>query len=132
MSNDAQSLDGLFSVNGKYMGGSRFRSNMKIIAVVGLGVGVMAILCLGVMLLRWTKRPQGWEKRNSFSSWLLPLHSTHSRSFFSSKSGSSRRSSTVFGSRKSKAGFSGIYTNVGLGRSFSLNELQVCNSLIYH
>ncbi|XP_023003950.1 probable receptor-like protein kinase At5g61350 [Cucurbita maxima] len=121
MSNDAQSLDGLFSVDGKYMGGSRF-SAMKIAAIVALGMGVMAVLFLGVMFLRWQKRPQGWEKRKSFSSWLLPLHSNQS-SFFSSKS-SSRRSS-VFGSRRSKTGFSGIYTNVGLGRFFSLNELQV-------
>lgn len=122
MSNDAQSLDGLFSVDGTYMGGPRF-GTMKIVAIVGLAMGVVAVLFLAVVFLRWQRRPQGWEKRNSFSSWLLPLHSTHS-TLFSSKS-SSRRSS-VFGSRRvSKTGFSGIYTNVGLGRYFSLHELQV-------
>ncbi|KGN63692.1 hypothetical protein Csa_013685 [Cucumis sativus] len=126
MSNDAQSLDGLFSVDGTYMGGSTL-STMKIIAVVGLGIGAIAIVFLGVMFLRWHNRPNGWEKRHSFSSWLLPLNnnnSTNTASFFSSKS-SSRRSSTVFSSRRSRTGFSGIYSNVGLGRFFSLNELQV-------
>lgn len=123
MSNDAQSLDGLFSVDGTYMGGSRF-STMKIVAAVALGMAAIAIVFVGIMFLRWQKRPQGWEKRNSFSSWLLPLNSTHTASFFSSKS-SSRRSSTVFSSRRSRTGLSAIYSNVGLGRFFSLNELQV-------
>lgn len=122
MSNDAQSLDGLFSVDGTYMGGSRF-STMKIVAAVALGMAAIAIVFVGIMFLRWQKRPQGWEKRNSFSSWLLPLNSTHTASFFSSKS-SSRRSSTVFSSRRSRTGLSAIYSNVGLGRFFSLNELQ--------
>lgn len=117
MSNSAGSLDGMFSVDGSYQGPSTI-SKMKVVAAVGLVMGVTAMLLLGMVFIRWQRRPQDWEKRNSFSSWLLPLHASHS-SFLSSKSGS-----RGFGS-KSKSGYSGFYSSaLGLGRYFSFAELQ--------
>ncbi|KAF8408142.1 hypothetical protein HHK36_007284 [Tetracentron sinense] len=122
MSNSAGSLDGLFSVDGSYKGSSSGTSTRKIIAAVGLAMGVTAMLLLGTVFVRWQRRPQDWEKRNSFSSWLLPLHASHS-SFMSSKSGSRR--SNLFGSHKSKSGYSGFYSSaLGLGRFFTFAELQ--------
>ncbi|KAF8399531.1 hypothetical protein HHK36_015398 [Tetracentron sinense] len=122
MSNSAGSLDGLFSVNGSYQVPSSGTSRSKIVAAVGLVMGVTAMLLLGTVFVRWQRRPQDWEKRNSFSSWLLPLHSSHS-SFMSSKSSS--RKSSLFGSHKSKSGYSGFYSStLGLGRLFSFAELQ--------
>lgn len=120
LSNSAGSLNGLFSVDGSYVGSVSGSKKMKIVAAVGLAMGLTAMLLLGTVFVRWQKRPKDWEKRNSFSSWLLPLHASHS-SFLSSKSGSRR--SNVFGSHKSKSGYSSFYSS-GLGKFFSLNELQ--------
>ncbi|KAK7857985.1 putative receptor-like protein kinase [Quercus suber] len=101
MNNEANSFDGLFTVDGSYKGPNSTTKKLKIIAAVGLGLAVATMLLLAMVFVRWQKRPEGWEKRNSFSSWLLPLHGSNS-SFLSSKS-SSRRSSQ-YGSRKSKNG----------------------------
>ncbi|XP_016651358.1 PREDICTED: probable receptor-like protein kinase At5g61350 [Prunus mume] len=121
MSNIADSLDGLFGVDGSYKGPTGI-STMKIVAGVGLGMGLTAMLLVVVVIVRWQRRPQGWEKRNSFSSWLLPLHSSQS-SLFSSKS-SSRRS-VVFGSRKSKSSHSTYFSSTNCyGRSFTFSQLQ--------
>ncbi|CAL9031354.1 unnamed protein product [Prunus brigantina] len=121
MSNIADSLDGLFGVDGSYKGPTGI-STMKIVAGVGLGMGLTAMLLVVVVIVRWKRRPQGWEKRNSFSSWLLPLHSSQS-SLFSSKS-SSRRSG-IFGSRKSKSGHSTYFSSTNCyGRSFTFSQLQ--------
>lgn len=119
LSNEAGSFDGLFAVDGTYKGDAG--TKMKIVAGVGLLMGVTAIVFLGIVFVRWQRRPHDWDKRKSFSSWLLPLHSTKT-SFLSSKS-SSRRSS-LFGSRKSKSGYSGLFSNQGLGRFFTFTELQ--------
>lgn len=122
MSNSAGSLDGLFSVDGSYKGQtSTVSTKMKIVAGVGLGLGVTAMLLLATVCVRWQKRPQDWEKKNSFSSWLLPLHAGNS-TFMSSKSGSRR--SSLFGSRKSKSGYSSFYSSGGLGKFFTLQELK--------
>ncbi|CAN1296580.1 Probable receptor-like protein kinase At4g39110 [Linum perenne] len=56
----------------------------KIIAGIGMGIAVTGLLILGFIMLRWKKRPQGWEKNQSFSFWLLPLHrSSQLGKFFS-------------------------------------------------
>ncbi|XP_043703951.1 probable receptor-like protein kinase At5g61350 [Telopea speciosissima] len=117
MSNEASSLDGLYTIDGSYVGPSIY-SKLKIVAAVGIGLGVMAMLLVATMFVRWQKRPPGWEKRNSFSSWLLPLHATGQSSFMCSKSWSrgGMRSKS-----KSKNGNSGI---MGLGRLFSFAELR--------
>ncbi|XP_031255875.1 probable receptor-like protein kinase At5g61350 [Pistacia vera] len=108
ISNEAGSLNGLFDVGGSYKGG--YLSNkLKILAGVALAAGLTAMLFLGVVFIRRLKKPHGYEKRHSFSSWLLPLHGSHN-SFLSSKSSS--RKSSLFGSRKS------------LGRFFTFHELQ--------
>ncbi|XP_042501344.1 probable receptor-like protein kinase At5g61350 [Macadamia integrifolia] len=120
MSNEAGSLDGLFAVDGSYVGSTFSSNKLKIVAAVGLAMGVMAMLLLATMFLKWQKRPNDWEKCNSFSSWLLPLHSSHS-SFMSS---SSKSGSRGFKS-KSKSGYSGFYSSaLGLGKYFSFAELQ--------
>ncbi|OVA08831.1 Protein kinase domain [Macleaya cordata] len=118
MSNGAGSLDGLFSVDGSFVGPSKGISKLKVVAIVGLIMGIMAMLLLASVFVRWQKRPNDWEKCNSFSSWLLPLHASHS-SFMSSKSGSRQFSS------KSKSGYSSFFSSaLGLGRYFTFAEIQ--------
>ncbi|XVE54756.1 hypothetical protein DITRI_Ditri03aG0107300 [Diplodiscus trichospermus] len=119
MSNIADSLDDLFDVDGSYKGGS---TKLKVVAISGLAMAFLAMLFLGIVCIRWKKRPKDWQKKNSFSSWLLPIQGSNT-SFLNNKS-SSRRSSIV-GSRKSKSGYSSIFSNQGLGRFFTLNELQI-------
>ncbi|XP_074318537.1 putative receptor-like protein kinase At5g61350 [Silene latifolia] len=125
MSNSAGSLSGLFDVNGNYMGTTSGPKTMKILAVVGLVMGMTALVLVSSMFVRWHKRPKDWEKRNSFSSWLLPLTGT-STTFLSSRSSRKSSASTVFGSRKSSMFHS---TNNGVGRFFGFAELQdACNN----
>ncbi|KAJ6760512.1 hypothetical protein OIU79_025370 [Salix purpurea] len=117
ISNSVRSLDGLFGLDGS--GGGR--TIMKTAAGVGLAMSVTAMLVLTIVCIRWQQRPQDWEKGNSFSSWHLPLRS--GQSFFLNSKSSSRISS-MFGSRKSKSGYSSFFSNQGLGRYFSFSELQ--------
>ncbi|CAL0303564.1 unnamed protein product [Lupinus luteus] len=100
LSNSVNSLDGEFGVDGRKVGGS----NRGTVAAVGFAMMFGAFVGLGAMVIKWHKRPQDWQKRNSFSSWLLPLHAGDT-SFTGSKS--SMYSSTM-----------------GLGRFFSFAELQ--------
>ncbi|XVF54345.1 hypothetical protein PTKIN_Ptkin05aG0174100 [Pterospermum kingtungense] len=118
MSNIADSLDGLFAVDGSYKGTS---GKLKVVAISGLAMAFLAMFFLGIVCVRWKKRPPDWQKRKSFSSWLLPIHGSDS-SFLSSKSSS--RKSSIFGSRKSKSGCSSFFSNQGLGRFFTFAELQ--------
>ncbi|KAH0975753.1 hypothetical protein GBA52_017652 [Prunus armeniaca] len=57
MSNIADSLDGLFGVDGSYKGPTGI-STMKIVAGVGLGMGLTAMLLVVVVIVRWKRRPQ--------------------------------------------------------------------------
>ncbi|OIV98965.1 hypothetical protein TanjilG_29368 [Lupinus angustifolius] len=100
LSNSVDSLDGEFGVDGRKIGGS----NRGTVAAVGFAMMFGAFVGLGAMVIKWHKRPQDWQKRNSFSSWLLPLHAGDT-SFSSSKG--NMYSSTM-----------------GLGRYFSFAELQ--------
>ncbi|KAL6861601.1 hypothetical protein ACP4OV_017301 [Aristida adscensionis] len=105
MSNSVGSLDGEFGVDGRKAddgGGTR-----KAVAAVGLAMMFGAFAGLGAMVVKWYKRPQDWERRNSFSSWLLPIHTGQS---FTSGKGS--RSGNTFSS------------TMGLGRFFSFAEIQ--------
>ncbi|KAE8667400.1 putative receptor-like protein kinase [Hibiscus syriacus] len=104
MSNSAESLDGEFGVDG-----SSTSSNKGTVAIVGFAMMFGAFVGLGAMVIRWKRRPQDWQKRNSFSSWLLPLHAGDS-SFLSKSAGSQK---STFNS-----------SSLGLGRYFSLAELQ--------
>ncbi|KAK4842903.1 hypothetical protein QYF36_001474 [Acer negundo] len=123
INNMARSLDGFYAVDGSYNGSEYGSTKMKIVAVVGLTMAVIAMMFLGIVFVRWQKRPKDWHKQKSFSSWLLPLHGSQT-SFLSSKS-SSRRSS-LFGSRRSKStNHSSFFSNQGLGRFFTFNELQI-------
>lgn len=109
MSNSVNSLDGEFGVDGRKADGDGAKP--KAMAVVGIAMGFGALAGVAAMTVKWYKRPQDWQKRNSFSSWLLPIHTGQS---FSSSKGSG------YGS---KSGFT-FSSTMGLGRYFSLAELQ--------
>ncbi|XVF45337.1 hypothetical protein PTKIN_Ptkin02bG0197900 [Pterospermum kingtungense] len=105
MSNSVDSLDGEFGVDGRVG-----IANKGAVAAVGFAMMFGAFVGLGAMVIRWKRRPQDWQKRNSFSSWLLPIHAGDS-SFLSKTSASSHKSN--------------IYSStLGLGRYFSFAELQ--------
>ncbi|XP_018485283.1 probable receptor-like protein kinase At4g39110 [Raphanus sativus] len=105
MSNSVNSLDGEFGVDGRTTGMGKH----GMVATAGFVMMFGAFVGLGAMVYKWKKRPQDWQKRNSFSSWLLPIHAGDS-TFMSSKGGSQK---------------SNLYNStMGLGRSFSLSELQ--------
>lgn len=122
MNNLANSLDGFYTVDGKYKGpGFASPLALKIAAIVGLAFSVVALVLIIVVCVRWRKRPHGWEKRNSFSSWLLPIQSTNARSSLRSTSSKS----SMMSSRKSRGvSQSGYLNSNGIGRFFSFNELQ--------
>jgi hypothetical protein len=106
MSNSVASLDGEFGVDGrKADDGSGSR---KAVAAVGFAMMFGAFAGLGAMAVKWYKRPQDWERRNSFSSWLLPIHTGQS---FTSGYGSHRSGNT-------------FSSTMGLGRFFSFAEIQ--------
>lgn len=106
MSNSVDSLDGEFGVDGRMAVSTR-----NTVAAVGFAMMFGAFVGLGAMVIKWHKRPQDWQKRNSFSSWLLPIHAGDT-SFMASK--------TSLGSHKTN-----FYSStLGLGRYFSFSELQ--------
>lgn len=108
ISNTVDSLDGEFGVDGRQENPGSRRGT---VAAVGFAMMFGAFVGLGAMVIKWHKRPQDWQKRNSFSSWLLPVHAGEN-SFLASK--------TSVGSHKS-----GFYSStLGLGRYFSFAELQ--------
>lgn len=105
MSNSVNSLDGEFGVDGRSASGS----HRGTVAAVGFAMMFGAFVGLGAMVIKWHKRPQDWQKRNSFSSWLLPLHA----------------GDTSFMSSKNSMGKSNFFSSsMGLGRYFSFAELQ--------
>ncbi|PKA52521.1 putative receptor-like protein kinase [Apostasia shenzhenica] len=140
MSNNAGSLDGPFSVDGSYHGGAAAAAaaRRKVVAAVGLVIGFAAMGLVALMFIRWRRRPEDWGTSKSFSSWLLPLHITHSggRKFMSKfrgggtggKGGSSSSSSKsrFSGSHKSKSGCSSYLAAgaLGLGRYFTFSGLE--------
>jgi hypothetical protein len=108
MSNSVGSLDGEFGVDGqKADDGSGGR---KAVAAVGFAMMFGAFAGLGAMVVKWYKRPQDWERRESFSSWLLPIHTGQSFTGKGSRYGS--KSGNTFSS------------TMGLGRFFSFAEIQ--------
>ncbi|RWW00940.1 hypothetical protein GW17_00036057 [Ensete ventricosum] len=125
MSNAAGSLDGLFAVDGSYHGGAAPGGMAtKVVPGVGLALGALTMGLVVVMFCRWRRRPADWQKRNSFSSWLLPLHASQCSFMSSSCSKGSYRNR--FGSHKSKSGYSGVFSSgtIGLGKIFTLAEVR--------
>ncbi|KAL7002673.1 hypothetical protein U1Q18_003830 [Sarracenia purpurea var. burkii] len=106
MNNTVDSLDGEYGVDGKSVDGV----NKGTVAAVGFAMMFGAFVGLGAMAFKWQKRPHDWQKRNSFSSWLLPLHAGDA-SFLNSKNSLGSRKSQFFSS------------TTGLGRYFSFAEL---------
>nr|KYP55480.1 putative receptor-like protein kinase At5g61350 family [Cajanus cajan] len=114
MSNDANSLDGFFSIDGEFEGPSSLSKEMKVFAWVGIALTVTSTLLLAMICIRWTKRPQVWEQHNRFSSWFLPVHSCKSPC----------RSSTISSSRISKPSHSNSIAPKGPERFFPISELR--------
>ncbi|XP_010270692.1 PREDICTED: probable receptor-like protein kinase At4g39110 [Nelumbo nucifera] len=106
MSNSVGSLDGEFGVDGTKADDA---SSKGAVAAVGFAMMFGAFVGLGAMVIKWYKRPQDWEKKNSFSSWLLPLHAGQS---------------TIMGSKLGSHRSNFNSSTLGLGRYFSLSELQ--------
>ncbi|XAR59581.1 Non-specific serine/threonine protein kinase [Bertholletia excelsa] len=107
MSNSAGSLDGEFGVDGK----KHHDGGYTTVVVVGCFAALGVFVGLGAAVVKWRKQPADYRRRGSFSSWLLPLHT----------------SNTNFGSRKNSMGSrkSQIFSStMGLGRYFSLAELS--------
>ncbi|XP_031499302.1 probable receptor-like protein kinase At4g39110 [Nymphaea colorata] len=116
LSNSVGSLDGEFSVAGLRLQADGVSSGRSgVVAGLGLVLALGGFVGLTMMVMKWQQRPRDWEKRNSFSSWLLPLQTGHS-SFLTSKGGGSQ-----FGSQKTSFFYS---STLGLGRYFTLAELQ--------
>ncbi|XP_020578628.1 probable receptor-like protein kinase At5g61350 [Phalaenopsis equestris] len=139
MSNSAGSLDGPYSVDGSYHSDGA-TGNLKgkvVVAIFGFAMGATALALVTIMFLRWRRRPEDWRKKHSFSSWLLPLHVSHSgrpgflRKWSGKGSSSSSKNGKGFESRKSKGGYTSYLTTggLGLGRFFTFAEVQqaTCN-----
>ncbi|CAM8950264.1 unnamed protein product [Rhodiola kirilowii] len=109
LSNSVNSLGGQYGVDGTKAAASGSGSTRNTVAAVGFAMMFGAFVGLGAMVIKWQKRPQDWQKRNSFSSWLLPLHAGDT-SFMASKTSMSHKS--------------GLYSSTMLGRYFSFAELQ--------
>jgi len=108
INNSVNSLDGAFGADGR----SALGPSRGTVAAVGFAMMFGAFAGLGAMAVKWQKRPQDWQKKNSFSSWLLPLHAGDNSFMASSK--------TSLGSKKSA-----FYSStMGLGRYLSFAELQ--------
>lgn len=117
MSNSANSLDGFFSVDGKYKGPSVTSNVMKIVAIAGLVLAVISLLLLVVMYIRWLKRPLDWKESRGFSSWLLPLCPKSKKSCSAN--------ANAFDSPKNKHGGHDVHHSPrGTGRFFHFIELQ--------
>ncbi|KAL1160697.1 hypothetical protein V6Z11_A07G082300 [Gossypium hirsutum] len=103
INNVADSLDGLYAVDGSYEG--KFMK-LKVLAISGIFMAFLAMFFLGMVCVR-------------FSSWLLPIQGSSRKNSLSSS-----WKSSIFGSRKSKSGHSSYYSIQVLGRFFTLNELR--------
>ncbi|KAM0929435.1 hypothetical protein ACQ4PT_001521 [Festuca glaucescens] len=114
ISNEASSLDGLFSPQTSSQVGKR--------TLTGIAIALAVTAALAVVICFRRSRKPAWQKTNSFHSWFLPLNSSHS-SFMSSCSKLSRNR---FGSTRTKSGFSSVFASsaYGLGRYFTFVEIQ--------
>ncbi|XP_051115394.1 probable receptor-like protein kinase At5g61350 [Andrographis paniculata] len=108
ISNSAGSLDGLFSSDAA---NSTRISTVKVAAAVALTLAATAFVVVVIGRVRSRNRNKGYEKQKTFSSWLLPINSSHC-SFLSSKT-----KSTTFSSIVNPSG-------LNLGRYFTLAELR--------
>ncbi|XP_071730011.1 probable receptor-like protein kinase At4g39110 [Rutidosis leptorrhynchoides] len=106
VNNSVNSLDGLVGADGRSASGP----SRGTVAAVGFAMMFGAFAGLGAMAVKWQKRPQDWQKTNSISSWLLPLHAGDASFMSSSKT-----------SMKKSAFYS---STMGLGRYLSFAELQ--------
>ncbi|CAO2815013.1 unnamed protein product [Amaranthus hypochondriacus] len=106
MNNIVGSLDGEFGPDGKAI---PQEGHKKMVAAVGFAMMFGAFVGLGAMVVKWHKRPQDWQRRNSFSSWLLPLHAGDSAIFGKSNYGSHRSS---------------VFSTGGFGRRFTFEEIK--------
>ncbi|KAI4984990.1 probable receptor-like protein kinase At5g61350 [Hordeum vulgare subsp. vulgare] len=113
ISNEASSLDGLFS--------PKTSSEVSKTTLTGIAFALAATAAFAVVICYRRNRKPAWQRTNSFHSWFLPLNS--SSSFMSS---CSRLSRNRFGSTRTKSGFSSVFASsaYGLGRYFTFIEIQ--------
>ncbi|KAJ4758797.1 hypothetical protein LUZ62_069172 [Rhynchospora pubera] len=121
MNNSVGSLDGEFGVDGKKADDKTVTGH--VVAYAGIGFACAALLGLGSVMYKNQKRSPEWERRSSFSSWLLPINMSHS-SFTNSKT-----SGSGYSSRMSGHTFS---SSLGLGRFFSFAEIQTATKNFDH
>ncbi|CAI9304036.1 unnamed protein product [Lactuca saligna] len=108
INNSVNSLDGEFGADGRSATGP----GRGTVAAVGFAMMFGAFAGLGAMAVKWQKRPQDWQKKNSFSSWLLPVHAGDASFLSSSKNSLGSKKSAFYSSTQ------------GLGRYLSFAELQ--------
>ncbi|KAF3324031.1 receptor-like protein kinase [Carex littledalei] len=119
ISNLANSLDGFYAAKPK----NNSKTKM-IISAIGLAMAAVAMALVFMMFCRRRCEKPGWERKSSFSSWLMPLNASQSTSSF--LSGYSKSSRSRFGSTQSKSGFSGIFMSgtYAVSRVFTFSEIQ--------
>lgn len=119
ISNQVNSLDGFYAAKPK----NNSKTKM-IISAIGLTMAAVAMALVFMMFCRRRCEKPGWERKSSFSSWLMPLNASQSTSSF--LSGYSKSSRSRFGSTQSKNGFSGIFMSgtYAVSRVFTFSEIQ--------
>jgi serine/threonine protein kinase len=120
ISNQANSLDGF---NAAKPNNNNSKTKM-VISSIGLAMAAIAMALVLTMFCRRKCERPGWERKNSFSSWLIPLNANQSTSSF--LSGHSKSSRSRFGSTQSKSGFSGMFMSgtYAVSRVFTFSEIQ--------
>ncbi|KAL8129554.1 hypothetical protein V2J09_018709 [Rumex salicifolius] len=108
VNNSASSLDGEFSPDGKHVLNNK--NTHRTVAAVGFAMMFGAFVGLGSMVMKWKKRPQDWQRRQSFSSWLLPVYSGDSALM---------KGKSTYGSQTGS-----MFSTGGLGRKFTFSEIQ--------
>ncbi|KAJ3706009.1 hypothetical protein LUZ61_009714 [Rhynchospora tenuis] len=119
ISNAANSLDGFYAAKPKNNSVTKM-----VISAIGLAMAAIAMALVFTMFCRRRCEKPGWERKSSFSSWLMPLNASQSTSSF--LSGYSKSSRSRFGSTRSKNGFSGIFMSgtYAVSRVFTFSEIQ--------
>ncbi|KAJ1701604.1 hypothetical protein LUZ63_001383 [Rhynchospora breviuscula] len=119
ISNAANSLDGFYAAKPK-----KNSVTKMVMSAIGLAMAAIAMALVFTMFCRRRCEKPGWERKSSFSSWLIPLNASQSTSSF--LSGYSKSSRSRFGSTRSKNGFSGIFMSgtYAVSRVFTFSEIQ--------
>ncbi|GLT26688.1 hypothetical protein SLA2020_017340 [Shorea laevis] len=72
MCNSVDSLDAKFGIDRTSVG----LGTKGTVAAIGFTMMFGTFVGLDVMVIKWKRRLQDWQERNSFSAWLLPIHAS--------------------------------------------------------